>query len=205
MGQAFGKLYDDLFGNSKIQIVMHGLHCAGKTTVLYKLHSGVVPPNNPTVGFNVEEVQYRDITFTMLDMGGRDRMRPIWRHFFYNTSGLIYVVDSADRESIGWAKENFQAIISHPYMINAVILVFANKQDIEGAMTPTEVCEGLGLYDIKDRKWHIQATCAIKGEGLYEGLAWLACKLQDNKAATKIFYDKETDLSAIEYDGRDPS
>ncbi|XP_073131106.1 ADP-ribosylation factor [Henckelia pumila] len=200
MGQAFGKFYDNLFGESQIRIVMHGLACGGKTTVLYKLHTGVAPPDIPTVGFNVEEVRYRDITFTIWDMGGADRTRSIWRHFFINTVALIYVVDSADRERIGWAKERFQAIISHPYMVNAVILVFANKQDIEGAMTPTEVCEGLGLYEVKDRKWHIQATCAVKGEGLNEGLAWLACKLQDNKAAAKIPYDHQ---AAVEYDRQD--
>ncbi|KAL7230048.1 hypothetical protein ACSBR2_008566 [Camellia fascicularis] len=65
------------------------------------------------------------------------------------------------------------AIIRDPFMLNSIILVFANKQDMKGAMTPMEVCEGLGLYDLKNKKWHIQGTCALKGDGLYEGLDWL--------------------------------
>ncbi|GER48756.1 ADP-ribosylation factor [Striga asiatica] len=97
--------------------------------------------------------------------------------------GEIYVVDSLDRERIGRAKAEFQAIIKDPFMLNAVILVFANKQDMKGAMTPMEVCEGLGLYDLKNRKWHIQGTCAIKGDGLYEGLDWLSSTLKEHRAA----------------------
>eukprot|EP00268_Persea_americana_P023428 TRINITY_DN2302_c0_g2_i6.p1 TRINITY_DN2302_c0_g2~~TRINITY_DN2302_c0_g2_i6.p1 ORF type:complete len:108 (-),score=21.99 TRINITY_DN2302_c0_g2_i6:557-880(-) len=95
----------------------------------------------------------------------------------------IYVVDSLDRERIGKAKDEFQAIIRDPFMLNSVILVFANKQDLKGAMTPMEVCEGLGLYNLKHRRWHIQGTCALKGDGLYEGLDWLAGTLKELKAA----------------------
>lgn len=47
-----------------------------------------------------------------------------------------------------------------------------------------EVCEGMGLYELKNRKWHIQGTCALKGDGLYEGLDWLASTLKDMKAAS---------------------
>lgn len=53
----------------------------------------------------------------------------------------------------------------------------------KGAMSPMEVCEGLGLYDLKNRKWHIQGTCALRGDGLYEGLDWLASTLKEHKAA----------------------
>ncbi|KAG0448969.1 hypothetical protein HPP92_027555, partial [Vanilla planifolia] len=73
---------------------------------------------------------------------------------------LIYVVDSLDRERIGKAKAEFQ----------------------KGAMTPMEVCEGLGLYDLRNRVWHIQGTCALKGDGLYEGLDWLASSLKELQA-----------------------
>ncbi|KAK8945567.1 ADP-ribosylation factor 1 [Platanthera guangdongensis] len=52
-----------------------------------------------------------------------------------------------------------------------------------GAMTPMEVCQGLGLYDLKNRVWHIQGACALKGEGLYEGLDWLASSLKELQAA----------------------
>lgn len=50
-------------------------------------------------------------------------------------------------------------------------------------MAPMEVCEGLGLFELKNRKWHIQGTCALRGDGLYEGLDWLAGTLKEMKAA----------------------
>ncbi|CAM8965288.1 unnamed protein product [Rhodiola kirilowii] len=181
MGQAFRKLFDSVFGNAEMRVVMLGLDAAGKTTILYKLQIGEVLSTVPTIGFNVEKVQYKNVMFTVWDVGGQEKLRPLWRHYFSNTDGLIYVVDSLDRERIGKAKAEFQTIISDPFMVNSVILVFANKQDMKGAMTPREVCEGLGLLELKNRKWHIQGTCAIKGDGLYEGLDWLASTLKETK------------------------
>ncbi|KAK4433195.1 ADP-ribosylation factor 2 [Sesamum alatum] len=182
MGQAFRKLFDTLFGNTEMRVVMLGLDAAGKTTILYKLHIGEVLSTVPTIGFNVEKVQYKNVIFTVWDVGGQEKLRPLWRHYFNNTDGLIYVVDSLDRERIGMAKKEFQAIIRDPFMKNAIILVFANKQDLRGAMTPMEICDGLGLNDLKERKWHIERTCAIKGEGLYEGLDWLSNTLKEQRA-----------------------
>ncbi|EPS60330.1 hypothetical protein M569_14475, partial [Genlisea aurea] len=166
-----------------IQVVMLGLDAAGKTTILYKLHIGEILSTVPTIGFNVEKVQYKNVIFTVWDVGGQEKLRPLWRHYFNNTDGLIYVVDSLDRERLRKAKEELETIIKDPFMLNAVILVFANKQDLKGAMTPSEVCQGLGLYDLKNRKWHLQGSCALKGEGLYEGLDWLAATLKEHKAA----------------------
>lgn len=183
MGQVFRKLFDNIFGNKEMRVVMLGLDAAGKTTILYKLHIGEVLSTVPTIGFNVEKVQYKNVQFTVWDVGGQEKLRPLWRHYFNNTDGLIYVVDSLDRERTGKAKAEFQAIISDPFMRNSAILVFANKQDMKGAMTPMEVCEALGLYDLRNRRWHIQGTCATKGEGLYEGLDWLATTLKEMQAS----------------------
>ncbi|CAK8576968.1 unnamed protein product [Lathyrus sativus] len=183
MGQAFRKLFDTFFGNTEMRVVMLGLDAAGKTTILYKLHIGEVLSTVPTIGFNVEKVQYKNVVFTVWDVGGQEKLRALWRHYFNNTDGLIYVVDSLDRERIGKAKQEFQNIINDPFMLNSVILVLANKQDLRGAMTAREVCDGLGLFDLKNRKWHIQSTCALRGDGLYEGLDWLSSTLKEMRAA----------------------
>ena len=55
-------------------------------------------------------------------------------------------------------------------------------------MTPMEVSEGLGLNELENRKWHIQGTCALKGDGLYEGLDWLSTTLKDMKASTTSYF-----------------
>ena len=89
-------------------------------------------------------------------------------------SGLIFVVDSQDRERIGKAALEFQAIIQDPLMLHSAILVFANKQDMKGCLTPAEICDALGLHQMKSRRWHVQSAIAIRGEGLYEGLDFLS-------------------------------
>jgi len=183
MGQVFRKLFDSFFGSREMKVVMLGLDAAGKTTILYKLHIGEVLSTVPTIGFNVEKVQYKNVQFTVWDVGGQEKLRPLWKHYFSTTDGLIYVVDSLDRERIRKATAEFQAIVNDPLMRNSIILVFANKQDMKGAMTPAEVCEALGLFSLRNRRWHIQGTCATKGEGLYEGLDWLASTLKELQAA----------------------
>lgn len=178
MGNAFKKAFGALFGTKDMRVVMLGLDAAGKTTILYKLHIGEVLSTVPTIGFNVEKVQYKNVQFTVWDVGGQEKLRPLWRHYFNNTDGLIYVVDSLDRERIGKCASEFQSIIADPLMRNSAILVFANKQDLNGSLSPAEVVEHLGLPQLKARKWHVQGTVATRGEGLYEGLDWLASTLK---------------------------
>ncbi len=65
----------------------------------------------PTIGFNVETVEYKNINFTVWDVGGQDKIRPLWRHYFQNTQGLIFVVDSNDRERIVEAREELNKMV----------------------------------------------------------------------------------------------
>merc|ERR1719242_2294963 len=87
-----------------MRILMVGLDAAGKSTILYKLKLGEVVTTIPTIGFNVETVEYKKISFTVWDVGGQDKIRPLWRHYYQNTQGIIFV-DSNDRERIGNANE----------------------------------------------------------------------------------------------------
>eukprot|EP01023_Acetabularia_acetabulum_P068733 TRINITY_DN979_c0_g1_i1.p2 TRINITY_DN979_c0_g1~~TRINITY_DN979_c0_g1_i1.p2 ORF type:complete len:192 (-),score=31.85 TRINITY_DN979_c0_g1_i1:289-864(-) len=178
MGNALKKAFDKLFGNREMRVVMLGLDAAGKTTILYKLHIGEVLSTVPTIGFNVEKVQYKNVVFTVWDVGGQEKLRPLWRHYFNNTDALIFVVDSFDRERITRATSEFKSIIDDPLMRNSAILVFANKQDMKGALSTAEVCENLGLPELRGRKWHVQGSIATRGEGLYEGLDWLSNTLK---------------------------
>jgi ADP-ribosylation factor 4 len=89
-----------------------GLDAAGKTTILYKLKLGEIVTTIPTIGFNVETVEYKNICFTVWDVGGQDKIRPLWRHYFQNTQGLIFVVDSNDRERIIEAEKELQNMVS---------------------------------------------------------------------------------------------
>ena len=157
---------------------MVGLDAAGKTTILYKLKLGEIVTTIPTIGFNVETVEYKNISFTVWDVGGQDKIRPLWRHYFQNTQGLIFVVDSNDKERVQESKEELQKMLQEDELRDAVLLVFANKQDLPNAMSPSELTEKLGLAQIRGgRRWYIQSTCATQGTGLYEGLDWLSNEL----------------------------
>ena len=101
----------------------------------------------------------------------------MWRHYFQNTQGLIYVVDSNDRERISEAAEELQKMLREDELRDATLLVFANKQDLPNAMSVSEVTDKLGLHSLGNRKWYIQSTCATSGDGLYEGLDWLSSAL----------------------------
>jgi small GTP-binding protein len=79
-------------------------------------------------GFNVETVEYKNISFTVWDVGGQDKIRPLWRHYFQNTQGLIFVVDSNDRERVGEAREELNRMLQEDELRDAVLLIFANKQ-----------------------------------------------------------------------------
>eukprot|EP01105_Mastigella_eilhardi_P003438 TRINITY_DN1439_c0_g1_i5.p1 TRINITY_DN1439_c0_g1~~TRINITY_DN1439_c0_g1_i5.p1 ORF type:complete len:180 (+),score=65.00 TRINITY_DN1439_c0_g1_i5:139-678(+) len=178
MGVNFTKLFSKFFGKQDMRILMVGLDAAGKTTILYKLKLGEIVTTIPTIGFNVETVEYKNINFTVWDVGGQDKIRPLWRHYFQNTQGLIFVVDSNDRERVGEAKEELQKMLSEDELRDAVLLVFANKQDLPQAMSVAEVTDKLGLSSMRNRKWYMQAACATSGDGLYEGLDWLSNNLK---------------------------
>ncbi|PNY21035.1 putative ADP-ribosylation factor, partial [Tolypocladium capitatum] len=178
MGLAFSKLFDKLWGKKEMRILMVGLDAAGKTTILYKLKLGEIVTTIPTIGFNVETVEYKNIQFTVWDVGGQDKIRPLWRHYFQNTQGIIFVVDSNDRDRIVEAREELQRMLNEDELRDAILLVFANKQDLPNAMNAAEITDKLGLHSLRQRAWYIQSTCATSGDGLYEGLEWLATTLR---------------------------
>ena len=174
MGSVFSSIWKRMLGSTEMRILMVGLDAAGKTTILYKLKLGEVVTPIPTIGFNVEEVSYKNISFHVWDVGGQDKIRTLWRHYYTNTQGIIFVVDSNDRERIDDAREELHKMINDEELKDAIVLVYANKQDLPGAMTTPEVTEKLGLHNIRGKSWFIQAACAVRGDGLYEGLDWLS-------------------------------
>merc|ERR1712066_21595 len=177
MGLTLSSVFGRLFGKKQMRILMVGLDAAGKTTILYKLKLGEIVTTIPTIGFNVETVEYKNICFTVWDVGGQDKIRPLWRHYFQNTQGLIFVVDSNDRERIDEAQKELQEMLKEDELREAVVLIFANKQDLPNAMNASELTEKLGLQQLRNRRWYIQATCATQSNGLYEGLDWLSNEL----------------------------
>ena len=174
MGTSFSTIWTRFFGKQEMRILMVGLDAAGKTTILYKLKLAEVVTTIPTIGFNVETVEYKNISFTVWDVGGQETIRRLWNYYYNNIQGIIFVVDSNDTERIDDAREELHKMLAEEELKDACLLVMANKQDLPGAMTPPDIADGLGLHTIRGRSWHLQGTCATSGDGLYEGLDWLS-------------------------------
>eukprot|EP01084_Bolivina_argentea_P069916 127154_1 len=180
MGGFFAKALEKLMGKKEMRILMVGLPGAGKTAILYKLKLGEVVTTMPTIGFNVETVEYKNLSFTVWDTGGDTITRPLWRHYYQNTQAIIFVVNSNDRETIDEqsaadisSKEELHRILAEDELGDAVLLVFANKQEMPNAMSVNEITERLGLNQLRNREWYIQ-SCSTDGDGLYEGLDWIS-------------------------------
>lgn len=173
-------------GKSEARILMLGLDSAGKTTILYKLKLNETVSSIPTIGFNVETVTpVKGVTFTVWDVGGQDKIRPLWKHYFHNTEGLVYVVDSADKERFSEAKAELFWILDSDEMKGVPVVVLANKQDLPGACQPSEVASRLGLPSVRSHQWFIQGTCATSGEGLLEAMNELGKMVKEFKKGRK--------------------
>mmetsp|Transcript_2188 Transcript_2188/g.2446 ORF Transcript_2188/g.2446 Transcript_2188/m.2446 type:complete len:121 (+) Transcript_2188:138-500(+) len=107
------------------------------------------------------------------DVGGQDRIRRLWKHYYNGVNAIIFVVDSADTHRVKEAAMELNGILKDDELRGVPVLVYANKQDIPGAMRLHKVADILDLNVQKGREWHIQASSAARGEGLYEGLEWL--------------------------------
>ncbi|GMR33971.1 hypothetical protein PMAYCL1PPCAC_04166 [Pristionchus mayeri] len=178
MGQLLSSMMRLVNSQKHMRIVMLGLDAAGKTTILYKLKLGELVTTIPTIGFNVEQVSYRNLAFTIWDVGGQHKIRPLWKYYFQNTQALIYVVDSSDVTRMDEARDELHSILDDPEMADVKILVYANKQDLRSAISPTELTHKLNLHGLKGRDWYVQASNATTAEGLLEGLEWLERELR---------------------------
>eukprot|EP00299_Pterocystis_sp_00344_P019304 c9590_g2_i1.p1 GENE.c9590_g2_i1~~c9590_g2_i1.p1 ORF type:complete len:185 (+),score=24.71 c9590_g2_i1:100-654(+) len=162
----------------KARILMLGLDGAGKTTALYRLRLGEVVTTVPTIGFNVETVKHSHVEFTIWDVGGQDKIRPLWRHYLLGTNGLVFIIDSADKDRIDDAHDELALLLNQSELDHAAVLVLANKQDLPHAMTVTEITTKLDLGSLgHNRPWMIQECSAVTGEGMVEGFDWLASQI----------------------------
>jgi len=178
MGKGLRSLFDAGKGKEQ-RIVMLGLDNAGKTTILYQLKMGEVVQTTPTIGFNVETVNRKNLSFSVWDVGGQDQIRSLWRHYFLNTQAVIFVIDSNDAVRLREARDELNNVLVSPELAGAIVLVLAHKQDLPNALSSAEITNGLDMDKIKTHPWHVQPACAMNGEGLEEGLEWLAERIRE--------------------------
>ncbi|XP_015224513.1 PREDICTED: ADP-ribosylation factor 4 [Cyprinodon variegatus] len=149
MGTIISQIFSRFTSKFPVRILMVGLDAAGKTSLLYRLKLGEVVTTIPTIGFNVETVEYKNISFTVWDVGGQSVIRPLWRHYYTNSQGLIFVVDSNDPQRIKEAAENLHMQLDEDQLAGVPVLIFANKQDLPQAMSVSDITEALNLSEVQ--------------------------------------------------------
>jgi len=161
------------------RVIVVGLDGAGKTTIVHRLKHGKLDDSEiiPTIGFNVECVEYNKMIFSLWDLGGSHDARSFWRFYYEGTQAIIFVVDSSDIERMDEAREDLHRMLIEHELWDAPLLVVANKQDEPRAAAPREITEHLQLFSLSSRNWYIVDTRATHPDpaeaNLNAGLDWL--------------------------------
>ncbi|KAI0069242.1 ARF/SAR [Artomyces pyxidatus] len=171
----------------EMRVLFLGLDNAGKTTILKKLNDEDITSISPTLGFNIKTFVHGRYTLNVWDVGGQRTLRPYWRNYFEQTDALVWVVDSGDRMRMRDCKEELHSLLLEDRLAGASLLVFANKQDILGSMTDSEIEQALDLPSIKSHEWTIISCSAVTGKNLIEGLDWVV-----NSVASRLYYSTIT-------------
>ena len=118
----------------------------------------------------------------------RQKIRSLWSNYYQDTDAVIFVIDSNEPQRVDElkhdnAKTELYKVLKSKHLSDAVLLIFANKQDLPNSININEITRRLELESLQNRSWMIQETCAMTGEGLYEGLEWLsnAIKNRNNR------------------------
>mmetsp|Transcript_21570 Transcript_21570/g.29630 ORF Transcript_21570/g.29630 Transcript_21570/m.29630 type:complete len:214 (+) Transcript_21570:26-667(+) len=154
---------------------MFGLDDSGKTTILYQMKYGSMVTTIPTIGINNERIVYRGRIFSITDVGGGPGlhgMRSRWPEYTENINGIIYVIDSCNRDRIEESKEELFGLLESVELNDQFLLCLANCKDKQSSMTTEEIEQKMELNHLKI-PWKIQFCDAKCSEGLEEGLKWI--------------------------------
>lgn len=167
------EVYDQFTKPASICIV--GLDGSGKTHVLYCLKLGEpLDGSVPTIGFNVEQIKVKNTTIQAWDLGGQHKLREMWAYYYDEVNGIVFVVDSVDKDRFDEARIELQRIMLDRRLKGLPILVLANKQDVNGyAASVEEVKQALAINDHIDDV-HVIGCSALHNKNVIVGLEWLA-------------------------------
>ncbi|XP_037038799.1 uncharacterized protein LOC119076212 [Bradysia coprophila] len=191
------QMLTQLFGTPEYRVLILGFDASGKTSILYKFKLNKFLQTIPTIGFNVETIKHNNSSLTIWDVGGCDKIRPLLRHYFANTKGIIFVIDSQEncqyrRLEI---KDELWRIFGEETLHNVPVLIYLNKMDVDDGLQPYNIINEMKLNELKHRQWFVQSCSAKTGIGLYEGLNWLvnAIKSPTLSAAEYVYSNRMED------------
>lgn len=176
----------------EIRILMLGLDNAGKSTVVKKLKGEDVQSISPTLGFDINTLEFGDYKLNIWDVGGQQTIRAYWRNYFEQTDGIVWVIDSSDTMRMNDCRIELEQLLMEERLAGSTLLVLANKQDIKGALSANHIVDQLSLNDVIGRKrhWRVFPCCAYNNgdedndmdDVLLESFEWLV-----DDIASRIF------------------
>lgn len=175
----------------EMRILILGLDNAGKTTIVKNLKGEDVHTVSPTLGFDIDTMEFDGYRLNIWDVGGQQTIRTYWRNYFEQTDGIIWVVDSADVLRLADCRKELEGLLHEERLAGASLLILANKQDLAGALDMEGIVEQLALNDVIGRKrhWQVFPCSAFSREeteasdnSLAQSLQWLV-----DDIASRIF------------------
>ncbi|ELU13265.1 hypothetical protein CAPTEDRAFT_184387 [Capitella teleta] len=172
-----------------LTLAILGLDNAGKTVTAKGLQGDSLDSVAPTVGFSSIEFKFEKHKITLFDLGGGKRIRDIWKNYFSEVYGVVYVVDSSEPERLVECKGVLKNLLQHAKVAGKPVLVLANKQDVQGALDEIDICEYLDLEETVNMNkcpCRVETCSAILGQGkkldkpIKDGFSWLVGIITSN-------------------------
>ncbi|XP_040887978.1 ADP-ribosylation factor-like protein 13B isoform X1 [Toxotes jaculatrix] len=185
----------------KVTLVMVGLDNAGKTATVRGIQGENPNDVAPTVGFSKVDLKQGKFEVTIFDLGGGKRIRGIWKNYYSESHGVVFVVDSSDVQRIQETRETMAEVLQHPRIAGKPVLVLANKQDQEGALAEADIIENLSLEKLVNENkclCQIEPCSAVLGYGkkvdksIKKGLNWLLSNIAKDYEAITERVQKDT-------------
>ena len=162
------------FRTKQANLTICGLDKAGKTTMINYLIHGEFKETLPTSGLNRESINLPKLALNVYDLGGQVEFRDMWADYNEQSDGLIFVVDSADRDRFQETKDTFYKIINTQINPEIPVLILLHKSDLIDRINLKDFLPEFGLNNPDNRfKWAVFETSAKTGEGLIKSFQWL--------------------------------
>lgn len=176
-------LWKYLFQKDEYFILILGLDNAGKTTYLEQAktkfnrnYKGLTPNKiTTTVGLNIGKIDISGVRLNFWDLGGQEDLQSLWDKYYAESHGVIYIIDSSDRERLESSKEAFDKMVGNESLEGVPLLVLGNKQDIDGCLSIRDIKSVFNdtAHRIGRRDCLVLPVSALKGDGVDEGIQWM--------------------------------
>jgi small GTP-binding protein len=180
MGLVFGKWFGRFFSKKETRLLLMGLEGAGKSTLLSNLNQNKTIHSSQTIGFQLETIEYNHSHIFVFNIGCQEKHVALWRHYYNQSDGVIFVVDSADCDRMKNVREELHKLNKEQSLQKSFILIYANKQDLPNALNKEQITAELDLNELTFYAWHVQASIATTGIGVFEGIEWLISSISTN-------------------------